>query len=126
MTETNQNTIVFLDAVGRTIIGSANESNSTDKYLAVDNPAVVHIVPNPQSGQLQLQILPLFFREFLADKSASTTWKFHRDKLTESVDLVLDFKLTAQYQQIFSGGAVVPGEAVPQNNDDVIRLFDEE
>ncbi len=124
--------IAFYDTVGRTILGERVEARSTDKYLVIKNPAVVHIVPNTQNGQLSLQILPLFFREFLADKTESTFWKYNRDLITESEDITFDFKLTAQYQQIFLGGtAPAPGAngpagtQPPQNSTDVVKLFDE-
>ena len=125
----NQNKIVvFFDAVGRTILGEKVESETSDKFLAIKNPAVVHIMPNQQTGQLQLQMLPLFFKEFLADKEAGTIWKYNKSNITESVDLVFDFKLEAQYRQIFAGGPVgQPASAPqqPQGSPELIKLFDE-
>jgi hypothetical protein len=100
--------VVFLDAVGRTILGERVDDKTTENLLAIKNPAVVHIMPNQQTGQLQLQILPLFFKEFLADKNEYTTWKFNRQNITESVDLVFDFKLEAQYRQIFAEAPATP------------------
>ena len=61
MTQTNTKPLtVFLDTIGRTIIGKV-ASDTTD-VITVVNPAVVHVQPNPQTNQLQLQILHLFFR----------------------------------------------------------------
>jgi hypothetical protein len=133
----NQNQIViFLDAVGRTVIGERVDTATTETKLAVKNPAVVHIMPNQQTGQLQLQLLPLFFKEFLAEKDSGTTWTYNRATITESSDVVLDFKLEAQYKQIFAPGqwhsAPAPqqngqpqGNAPQQGSQDVIKLFDE-
>jgi hypothetical protein len=122
--ETKTNIIVFFDSVGRTIVGEKLDSESNEKITAVKNPAVIHISPNPQSGQLTLQILPLFFKEFLADKSSSTTWLYKKDLITESKDIVFDFKLQAQYQQLFANA---PAPSQPQQNSpDVVKLFDEE
>jgi hypothetical protein len=117
--------VVFLDAVGRTILGERVDDKTTENLLAIKNPAVVHIMPNQQTGQLQLQILPLFFKEFLADKNEYTTWKFNRQNITESVDLVFDFKLEAQYRQIFAEAPATPAPQQPQASPDVIKLFDE-
>lgn len=117
--ETNTNLIVFFDTVGRTIIGEKNNEQTTEKILVVKNPAVVHISPNQQTGQLTLQILPLFFKEFLADKTGSTSWSYKRDFITEAKDVILDFKLQTQYQQIFN-------EKPEQKSGDVVKLFDEE
>jgi hypothetical protein len=121
----NQNKIVvFFDSVGRTILGEKIEADTNDKVLAVKNPAVVHIMPNQQTGQLQLQILPLFFKEFLADKEVGTTWKYNRNNITEGIDIVFDFKLEAQYRQIFASIPTV-AQQQPQANPEVVKLFDE-
>jgi hypothetical protein len=115
---------VFFDSVGRTILGEKIEADTTDKVLAIKNPAVVHIMPNQQTGQLQLQILPLFFKEFLAEKDAGTLWKYNRENITEAVDVTFDFKLEAQYRQIFASGPA-PAPQQPQGSPEVIKLFDE-
>lgn len=123
--ETKTNLVVFFDTVGRTVIGEKVDSDSNDKILAVRNPAVVHISPNQQTGQLTLQILPLFFKEFLADKTSSTVWNYKMDLITECKEIVFDFKLQAQYQQLFSN---TPVQQPPQQQagGDVVRLFDDE
>lgn len=116
--------VVFFDTVGRTILGERIDAETNDKVLAVKNPAVVHIMPNQQTGQLQLQILPLFFKEFLAEKDAGTLWKYNRANITEAVDVTFDFKLEAQYRQIFASGPA-PAPQQPQGSPEVIKLFDE-
>ena len=116
--------VTFLDTVGRTIIGETFTEQTTVDVLAIKNPAVVHIVPNPQTNQLQLQILPLFFREFQADKTEAIVWLFKRNNITENAGFTLDFKLVAQYQQ-----ATTPQQSAPQQapgEPDTIKLFDEE
>lgn len=122
MSETTNKIVVFFDSVGRTILGERVDANTTDKVLSIKNPAVVHIMPNQQTGQLQLQILPLFFREFLADKSEPTVWNYNRTLITEAQDVAFDFKLEAQYQQIFNPSPII----TPKGSGDVVRLFDEE
>jgi hypothetical protein len=122
--ETKTNPVVFFDAVGRTIIGEKIENESNEKNLAIKNPAVIHISPNQQTGQLTLQILPLFFKEFLADKSAPTVWIYKKDHITEAKDIVFDFKLQAQYQQIFA--STPPESSEPQKSGDIVKLFDDE
>jgi hypothetical protein len=116
--------VVFFDSVGRTILGDRINADSNETTLFIKNPAVVHIVPNQQTGQLQLQILPLFFKEFLADKAEATIWKYNRANITESNDIVFDFKLQTQYQQIFSLNP--EGQMPSQQPADTIKLFDEE
>jgi len=124
MSETTQ-LKTFLDAIGRTIIGEVIADKSNETTLALKNPALIHIVPNTSTGQIQLQILPLFFREFLADKDEGTVWFYNRANITESADINYDFKLPAQYAQIFNPS---PSQIiVPQGNSEppTIKLFDD-
>lgn len=118
----------FLDSLGRTIIAEEAASLSTKTHLAVKNPVIVHIVPVGNSGQMTVQLLPVFFREFLADKTEDTTWHYNRNSITEAESVVFDFKLTAQYQQMFSKSNLIipPGAGeVAQPSPDVVKLFDE-
>jgi hypothetical protein len=124
MANTENKIVVFFDAVGRTILGEKQADKTTDKVLSIKNPAVVHIMPNQQTGQLQLQILPLFFKEFLAEKEAGTVWNYSRENITEAVDVTFDFKLEAQYRQIFASGPA-PAPQQPQGSPEVVKLFDE-
>ena len=124
MANTENKIAVFFDSVGRTILGEKLEDKTTDKVLSIKNPAVVHIMPNQQTGQLQLQILPLFFKEFLADKDSGTVWSYNRENITEAVDVTFDFKLEAQYRQIFASGPA-PAPQQPQGSPEVVKLFDE-
>ena len=118
----------ILDLLGRTIIGETDGTKSNSEILALKNPAIIHIQPDQQSGQIRLQILPLFFKEFLADKEASTTWLYRRANIVESVDIVYDFKVSAQYAQMFSSTPlVIPQSTAPAGNSaPVIKLFDDE
>lgn len=113
--------VTFLDQIGRTVIGEPVSAETTKDILAVKNPAVV-AVSQQQNGQMSLQILPLFFKEFLADKNDSTVWYYKKDKITESKDMLFDFKLSAQYQQLF---APMPVQQ-PVQQPDVVKLFDDE
>ncbi len=125
MSENQNKIVVFFDPVGRTILGEKIEAETTDKSLTIKNPAVVHIMPNQQTGQLQLQILPLFFKEFLAEKDAGTLWKYNRENITEAVDVTFDFKLEAQYRQIFSATPAAVPASQSQTAPDTIKLFDD-
>ena len=61
MSDTNKPLVAILDSIGRTIIGK--KSNETDTTLSLENPSIVHVVPNQQTNQLQLQLIPIFFKE---------------------------------------------------------------
>ena len=108
---------VFLDSIGRTVIGKI--VSETDSILTVENPALVAVQANPQTNQLQLQILPLFFKEFLSDQTQSTTWEFRKCSITRSGTLELNAQFTAQYNQMFAGPQ-------PAQEPNVVKLFDED
>lgn len=119
---TNVKLIVFLDTIGRTIVAEKISENDVD--VVVKNPAVVNITPNPTNGQISLQLLPLFFREFLADISEATKWTYKKGLITLSDNMVLDFKFIAQYMNIFTPPQQVV-QSEPQKEEKVIKLFDE-
>lgn len=127
--------VTFFDAIGRTIIGEKSGEDST--HLIVKNPVVVNMVPqrmqDPNTGQvverMALQLLPLFFREFLADKSAGVEYMYNKNNITMTKDdIVFDFKLNVQYANIFAEAPELQQEAqpgaAPQQDDNVIQLFD--
>jgi hypothetical protein len=118
----NKKLTVFLDNIGRTIIGKV--ATETPEVLSVENPALVHIQPNVQTQQLQLQILPLFFKEFQADKDAPTIWNYNKKNITTAEDIKFAFQFAAQYEQLFQAAGPTSG---PETKDpEVIKLFDEE
>jgi hypothetical protein len=131
-TETNNpNIVTFLDAVGRTIVGTLIAEQSNDTITAVQNPVVLHVVPQDQSGRMSVQLLPIFFREFLADKTANVTFFYKKDTITETSIEAFDFRLQAQYTQMFNPSNIfVPPNAgqvsgTGQAPSSVINLFDE-
>lgn len=120
MSTTNSKLTVFLDTIGRTIIGKVVNGDDSSPVLSVENPALVHIQPNPATNQLQLQIIPLFFKEFLADKNESTVWLYRKDSITLSKDITFAAQFEAQYTQIFAPQPPL------QESGKVVKLFDEE
>jgi hypothetical protein len=116
MSNTTNKLIVFLDSIGRTIIGSL--SHEDDAILAVRNPALVHIQPNSQTNQLQLQILPLFFKEFQDNKSSPTVWNYKKANVVIADEITFAPQFVGQYEQLFQ-----PPQ--PQGEPKVVKLFDE-
>ena len=53
----------IVDQVGRTVIGV--EVKSTKDVLVLNNPVIIHVQPNQQNGQLQVQSFPYLFMEFI-------------------------------------------------------------
>lgn len=117
MSEENKPLIVFLDSIGRTVIGLVSDEDELG--ITVENPAVVQVQLNNQNGQIQLQLLPLFFKEFLADSSVPTEWRFNRHSITICNGVELSPQFINQY-------AAITGRAVPPSKEtEVIKLFDE-
>lgn len=124
MSETNNpKMVVFLDYVGRTILGELLEEK-TDT-LNVRNPVILHVVP-AEGGRMSIQLLPLFFREFLADKSGDVVFNYLKNCITQTSVDALDFRLSAQYSQMFNKGNIFAAPQSDQSNSpSVVKLFDE-
>lgn len=92
--------IVFFDALGRTIIGV--DGGSTSTHVKVQNPAVLHAGLNNE-GKIQVNLIPAFFREFLADWNQALVFTYSRTNVVvEETGLVLDDKLVKQYHSMWS------------------------
>jgi hypothetical protein len=124
-TQNNKKIKVFLDNVGRTILGEYK--SETDETLDLINPVVLSTQATPDN-RMAIQLFPLFFREFLAEKDADVTFSFPKKTITTSDIETIDFRLQAQYSQIFNkSNLYVPSNSVqqPSNNPSVVKLFDE-
>ena len=107
--ENKKDLIVFVDNVGRNIYGEL--VSQEEKYLWVKNPAIINIVPNASNGQLQVQVLPYFFGEFLKNKEEpKTVWKFSAKSVVVATELDLDEKLLSQYERMFSNAKIITNE----------------
>jgi hypothetical protein len=108
--------ITFVDQIGRTVIGKLVEE--TDTTIIVDNPVIIHVQPNPQTGQLQVQSFPYLFMEFIdKDSREQNQWSFFKSAVAIS-KVTLDERIIAQYNSINSPPA-------PQPEPEVIKLFEE-
>jgi hypothetical protein len=123
MSETNNqnNIIVFLDTIGRTLVGE--RLSETDETILIKNPVILNVVPS-DGGKMSVQLFPLFFREFLADKTESISFHFRKKSISLSDISALDFRLLAQYSQMFNNANLfVPEESAPSKS--VVNLFEE-
>lgn len=127
MSEPTQKIIVFLDNIGRTILGE--EQSSSADAVVVKNPVILN-VQAAEGGRMSVQLFPIFFREFLGDKADSVTFTFNTKSITQTDISALDFRLVGQYNQLFNPNNVfVPaGQQAAEEqkvNPAVINLFDE-
>jgi hypothetical protein len=129
-----ENITIFIDNVGRMIIGDEVKSKSKSIF-SVKNPAVVNVQADQNTGQISVQLLPYVFSEFIKADQEDPVWSFNKANITTSDNLQLDERITEQYTQIMSnskggGNATLQGTAgTVQNTADeepeVIKLFDE-
>jgi len=115
------NITVFVNHVGQTILGEL--ISDKDNGITVKNPAVLHVSPS-QTGQLQVQLIPMFFKEFIEEKSRNdgAQFTFNRGNIVTS-SVKLEPKIAEQYTRIFAASKPVnegKGKDAP-----VIKLFDE-
>jgi hypothetical protein len=109
--------ITFVDHVGRTVIGELKSQTKTT--ITVENPVIIHVQPNPQNGQLQVQSFPYLFVEFIDRDSRDTNvWTFDRSSIAVST-VVLDDKIVTQYK-----GLNTPPAPAPEP--EVVKLFEED
>ena len=118
MSDSNKKLVVILDALGRTIVGK--DGGQTDTKLSLENPCIIHVQPNPQNNQLQLQLIPVFFKEFLSDFSVATVWTYDKSSIAISDELNFAPQFHGQYENMWR--VAPPPSAEPQ----VVKLFDDE
>ena len=119
---TKDDLVLFLDGVGRTILGE--KVNDTKTVLEVKNPSVLHVQPNSENGQIQVQLIPVFFKEFATDGSDGT-WAFNKSNITLCKGISLDDRLVSQYNNMYS--VIQAPEPVGAGAGDapVVKLFDD-
>jgi hypothetical protein len=113
-----KNIQVFIDHVGHTIVG---EVVSSDKQTtSIKNPAVLIAAPN-NGGQLSVQLIPVFFKEFIAieNRDNGSVFKYPSDKIVSS-EIDLEGRLIEQYVNMFQVVKKQEPKEAP-----VVKLFDE-
>ena len=106
----------IIDHIGRTVIGE--QISETETTLTLNNPVIIHVQPNPQNGQLQVQSIPYIFMEFLETASrAANHWIFNKSSIVRS-EVQLDSKILQQYNNINT-----PAPQSPQGEPEIIKLF---
>ena len=122
----------FIDSLGRVVVAELHSSTKTT--LKVRNPAIINVQPNPQTGQISVQLIPFFFKEFQRDKDAEVTWDFLKANVVVANNLELDDRMRQQYDNMYSPiAAPSPAIATPtppaaageSPNTPVIKLFDD-
>lgn len=117
--------ITFVDHIGRTLLGEFVEDVDGGKSFVVKNPAIIHVQPT-QQGQLNVQTIPLYFRDFVSEKNKQegTLWKFHYESVVVGLNIENDDRLVKQYAALFADAPLIqPAGNVADAK--VVKLFDE-
>lgn len=116
--------ITFIDQVGRNILGTQSSDQSSGK-LTVDNPVMIAV--QPTNGQLQIQLVPLFFAEFVKYSNESKrnfTFEYDLTSVALGKEFEIDEKIINQYERIVNSTFNTPQQ--PGNTEPkVVRLFEE-
>jgi hypothetical protein len=113
--------IVFVDSIGRTILGVLLEEN--DNTVKVQNPTMI-VVQQTVTNQLQVQLMPLFFQEFIdvSTRKDGTVFEYLKTNITKIIDLNVDQSLLDHYNRIFNPSPII----TPASSETpVIRLFED-
>lgn len=123
----NLNLVSIVDGIGRTILGE--KLNSTLLSLELGNPAILYVTSDEENkGRLSVQMVPLFFREFLGNKDSKVK-AVYKDSQYTMLDVgEFDPRMVAQYQQTFARAIPnqAPASTTPQTEEPkIVNLFDE-
>jgi hypothetical protein len=110
--------VTISDHIGRTVVGEKKEETKTT--LTLSNPVIVHVQPDQQSGQLQVQSFPYIFMEFIKGEEKTNNWTFAKDAIVVS-DVQLNNKIIEQYKGINSPAPAESASGDPE----VVKLFDD-
>ena len=111
----------IIDHIGRTVVGSVSKEDT--KTITLFNPVIIHVQSDPQSGQLQVQSFPYIFMEFLKDKDKNN-WTFTKSAISTS-DVELDERIITQYENINNPQPPIQEQQAPEEEPEVIKLFDD-
>jgi len=114
----NQEITTIVDQVGRVVIGV--ETAQTDETITLKNPVIVHVQPDQQSGQLQVQTFPYLFMEFIEGDRTKNDWTFYKSAIATS-NVSLTEQIKAQYKAINNPA---PAQPAATEEPEVIKLFD--
>tara|TARA_R100001509_G_scaffold88886_2_gene50915 strand:- start:17 stop:385 length:369 start_codon:yes stop_codon:yes gene_type:complete len=111
----------IVDHIGRTVLGVVKKD--TKDSITLFNPVIIHVQPDQQTGQLQVQSFPYIFMEFLQDKEQNN-WTFNKSAIAVS-DVQLDERIIQQYENINNPAPPVLKED-NSSDGEVVKLFDDD
>jgi hypothetical protein len=116
--------ITIIDNTGRNVLGTLASETSTE--LEILNPVMITV--QPQNGQFQVQLIPLFLAEFIAQDATTLrnfTYTYNKANVAVGKNFNIDARITSQYDRIIeTTNAVKPAVAAKESTPEVIKLFE--
>lgn len=111
--------LIVIETASKTIVGELIDK--TNNVARIKNPAALFIQPS-NTGQLSVQLFPLFFSELIetSEREKGTVWEYDTTGCGWSDSIALDTKLIEQYTKIFNPSKIIS----PAESGKVIKLFD--
>lgn len=88
--------VIFNDSIGRTCFGEL--AFQDDSKYVLKNPAMIVVSPN-ESGQMKVDVIPLFFNEFITPSETGETsclFNFNKNSIT-TVEVDISDKILEHY-----------------------------
>lgn len=110
---------LIIDHIGRVVVGELVQDDSVT--LQLRNPVVLHVQPNPQTGQLNVQPFPYIYMEFIdVGSRENNIWTFTKSSIITS-EIDLDSKIIAMY----NASVAIPKPQEQAAEPEVIKLFED-
>jgi len=119
--------VTIIDNTGRNILGVL--ANETAETVDILNPVMITV--QPQNGQFQVQLIPLFLAEFIASDEKNLrnfTYRYNKANVAIGLDFNVDARITSQYDKIIeNANTAKPVAAAPAAGakPEVIKLFED-
>jgi hypothetical protein len=117
--------VTIIDNTGRNILGVL--SNETDTTLDILNPVMITV--QPQNGQFQVQLIPLFLAEFITQDEKTKrnfTYTYNKANVAIGINFTVDTRITSQYDKIIeNANTAKPAAPAATGKPEVIKLFED-
>ena len=118
--------VTIIDNTGRNILGVL--SNDTKDTLDILNPVMITV--QPQNGQFQVQLIPLFLAEFISSdekKLRNFKYRYSKANIAVGINFNVDTRITSQYDKIIENSNVAKTSTPPATGakTEIIKLFED-
>lgn len=121
----DKNYITIIDNTGRNVLGL--NVRETETEVDILNPVMITV--QPQNGQFQVQLIPLFLAEFIAHSEETLrnfVYTYNKANIAVGKNFSIDVRITSQYDRIIDGANAVKAPAtVQETKPEVIKLFED-